>query len=109
MSWFYRNLRLFSRTRGRGTLEGGAMLMLIDTPDPRYRPEEPEPEREPWRLRHPRARVALPLAGSVLCFTVAYLVPPFVTFLLTIAAMMLFFDGALALLPTEDGLWSNRQ
>jgi hypothetical protein len=43
------------------------------------------------------------------CFTVAYLVPPFVTFLLTIAAMMLFFDGALALLPTGDGLWSNRQ
>jgi hypothetical protein len=55
------------------------MLMLIDTPDPRYRPE-PEPEREPWRRRHPRARVALPLG-----------------------------DGALAMLPTGDGLWSNRQ
>jgi hypothetical protein len=84
------------------------MLMLIDTPDPRYRPE-PEPEREPWRRRHPRARVALPLAGCAVCFGVAYLVPPFITFVLTIVAMMLFFDGALALLPTGDGLWSNRQ
>jgi positive regulator of sigma E activity len=53
--------------------------------------------------------VFLPLAGCVVCFTVAYLVPPFVTFVLTIVAMMLFFDGALALLPTGDGLWSNRQ
>jgi hypothetical protein len=84
------------------------MLMLIDTPDPRYRPE-PEPEKEPWRRRHPRMRVLLPVCASVLCFAVAYVVPPFVTFLLTIVAMMLFFDGALALLPTEDGLWSNRQ
>jgi hypothetical protein len=98
----------FSAERDRSTLRCSAMLMLIDTPDPRYRPE-PEPEKEPWRRRHPRARVALPLAGCVLCFTIAYLVPPFVTFLLTIAAMMLFFDGALALLPTGDGLWSNRQ
>jgi hypothetical protein len=88
------------------------MLMLIDTPDPRYRPEpepEPEREREPWRLRHPRARVGLPLAGCAVCFAVAYVVPPFVTFLLTVTAIMLFFDGALAMLPTGDGLWSNRQ
>jgi hypothetical protein len=84
------------------------MLMLIDTPDPRYRPE-PEPEKEPWRRRHPRMRVCLPMAGSVACFAVAYHVPPAVTFVLTIVAMMLFFDGALALLPTGDGLWSNRQ
>jgi hypothetical protein len=86
-------------------------LMLIDTPDPRYRrePEPDEPERVPWRRRHPRARLVLPWVGCVLCFLVAYLVPPFVTFLLTIAALMCFFDGALALLPTGDGLWSNRQ
>jgi hypothetical protein len=84
------------------------MLMLIDTPDPRYRPE-PEPDKEPWRRRHPRARVFLPLGASVACFVIAYLVPPFVTFVLTIVAMMLFFDGALALLPTGDGLWSIRQ
>jgi hypothetical protein len=84
------------------------MLMLIDTPDPRYRPD-PEPEKEPWRRRHPRARIALPLVGCVVCFVLAYLVPPFVTFVLTIVAMMLFFDGALAMLPTGDGLWSNRQ
>jgi hypothetical protein len=84
------------------------MLMLIDTPDPRYRPE-PEPEKEPWRRRHPLMRVLLPIAASVACFGIAYLVPPLVTFVLTIVAMMLFFDGALALLPTGDGLWSNRQ
>jgi hypothetical protein len=85
------------------------MLMLIDTPDPRYRPEQPEPDREPWRQRHPRARVWMPLAGCAACFGAAYLVPPFVTFVLTVAALMLFFDGALALMPTGDGLWSNRQ
>ena len=84
------------------------MLMLIDTPDPRYRPED-EPEEEPWRRRHPLMRVCLPMAASAACFGVAYVVPPFVTFVLTIVAMMLFFDGALALLPTGDGLWSNRQ
>jgi hypothetical protein len=85
-------------------------LMLIDTPDPRYRREpDPEPEREPWGRRHPRARVVLPWVGCLLCFVVAYLVPPFVTFVLTVTGLMLFFDGALALLPTGDGLWSNRQ
>jgi hypothetical protein len=84
------------------------MLMLIDTPDPRYRPDD-EPEKEPGRRRHPRARVFLPIAASVACFALAYLVPPFVTFVLTIVAMMLFFDGALAMLPSGDGLWSNRQ
>jgi hypothetical protein len=84
------------------------MLMLIDTPDPRYRPD-PEPEKEPWRRRHPRARICLPWSGMVLCLVVAYLVPPLVTFVLTMAAMILFFDGALALLPSGDGLWSNRQ
>jgi len=86
------------------------MLMLIDTPDPRYRREpESEPDREPWRRRHPRARLLLPWIACVMCFVVAYMVPPFVTFLLTTAGLMFFFDGALALLPTGDGLWSNRQ
>ena len=83
-------------------------LMLIDNPDPRYRPE-PEPEREPWRRRHPRARVVLPFACCAVCFGAAYLVGPFQTFVLTVAALMFFFDGALALLPTGDGLWSHRQ
>ena len=84
--------------------------MLLDTPDPRYRPEpEPEPEREPWRRRHPRARLILPWVACIACFAAAYHVPPFVTFVLTVAALMLFFDGALALLPTGDGLWNNRQ
>jgi hypothetical protein len=83
-------------------------LMLIDNPDTRYRPE-PEPEREPWRRRHPRARVVLPFACCAGCFVAAYLVGPFLTFVLTVAALMFFFDGALALLPTGDGLWSHRQ
>ena len=82
-------------------------LMLIDTPDPRYRGEpDPEPERERWR---PNLRVWAPILASVVCFGVAYLVPPFVTFLLTVAGLLLFFDGVLALVPSGDGLWSNRQ
>jgi hypothetical protein len=85
-------------------------LMLVDTPDPRYRRDpEPEPDREPWHRRHPRARVLIPWIGCVLCFSVAYFVPPLATWLLTVAALMCFFDGALALLPTGDGIWSNRQ
>jgi len=84
------------------------MLMLIDTPDPRYR-GEPEPEPEPGRGRHPNMRVWAPIGGSVVCFIVAYLVPPLVTFVLTIVALLLFFDGVLALLPSGDGLWSHHQ
>jgi hypothetical protein len=84
------------------------MLMLIDTPDPRYG-REPE-RRAPWSQRHPRARVWLPIAACVACVLAAYVVgPPLWTFVLTVAAMMFFFDGALALMPTGDGLWSNRQ
>ncbi len=81
-------------------------LMLIDTPDPRYR-HEPEPDRTPsWR---PNMRVWTPIAASVACFLVAYLVPPLVTFLLTIVGLVLFFDGVLSLLPAGDGLHSHRQ
>jgi hypothetical protein len=83
-------------------------VMLVDTPDPRYRPE-PEPEREPWRRRHPRARVVLPFACCAVCFLFAYLAGPLLMFVLTVAALMFFFDGALALMPSGDGLWSHRQ
>jgi hypothetical protein len=82
-------------------------LMLVDTPDPRYRrePEEPEPEPERW---HPNLRLWAPIAGSIVCFVSAYLVPPLVTFILTIAGLMLFFDGVFSLFP-DDGLRSHRQ
>ena len=81
-------------------------LMLIDTPDPRYRREpEPEPEGGGWR---PNMRLWMPIGGSILCFASAYLVPPLVTFILTIAGLMLFFDGVFSLFP-DDGLRSHRQ
>ena len=85
------------------------MLMLIDTPDPRYRPPEPDPDREPWHVRHRAIRIALPIVASIGCFIASSYVSPFMTFVLTIVALTLFFDGALALLPRGDGLWSNRQ
>jgi hypothetical protein len=82
-------------------------LMLIDTPDPRYGGEpEAEPERERW---HPNLRVWIPVGSSIACFAVAGLLPPFLTFVLTVAGLLLFFDGVLALVPSGDGLWSNRQ
>jgi hypothetical protein len=80
-------------------------VMLVDTPDPRYRREpEPEPERR-WR---PNMRLWLPIAGAIVCFGAGYLVPPLVTFVLTIAGLMLFFDGIFSLFP-DDGLRSHRQ
>jgi hypothetical protein len=85
------------------------MLMLIDTPDPRYRPSEPDPEREPWHVRHRAIRVTAPILASIGCFVASSYVSPFMTFVLTVVALTLFFDGALALLPRGDGLWSNRQ
>jgi hypothetical protein len=84
-------------------------LMLIDTPDSRYRGEpdgEPEPPRRArW---HPNLRFWLPIVASVVCFIVAFVVPPFVMFVLTIAAVMFFCDGILSLVPM-DGLRSHRQ
>jgi len=85
------------------------MLMLIDTPDSRYRPPEPDPEREPWHVRHRAIRVTLPMLASIAAFVATSFVSPFMTFVLTIVALTLFFDGALALLPRGDGLWSNHQ
>ena len=85
------------------------MLMLIDTPDPRYR-SEPDQPREPWSRRHPTARVRLPAILAVLCMVAAYIVtPPLLIFGLSMLSMTLFFDAILALLPTGDGLWSHRQ
>jgi hypothetical protein len=82
-------------------------LMLIDTPDPRYR-GEPEPEPERRRSWRPNYRLWLPILGSLICFAFAYVVPPLVMFLLTIAGVMLFFDGVLSLVPM-DGLRNHRQ
>ena len=86
------------------------MLMLIDTPDPRYR-SEPDQPREPWSRRHPTARVRLPfIARGDLHASAAYVVnSPLLIFGLSMVSMMLFFDAILALLPTGDGLWSHRQ
>jgi hypothetical protein len=84
------------------------LLMLLDTPDPRYQ-REPEPEPEPGRRWNANLRIWLPLGGSAACFAVAYLVPPFVTFVLTVAGLMLFFDGVLALVPSGDGLNKHQQ
>jgi hypothetical protein len=84
------------------------MLMLIDTPDPRYR-RDPDPEPEPDRGRNPRLRVCAPIVASIVAFAGAYVAPPFVTFLLTVVGLLLFFDGVLAMLPTGDGLWNHRQ
>ena len=85
------------------------MLMLIDTPDPRYR-SEPDRPREPWSHRHPTARVRLPFILAVICMVAAYVVnSALLIFGLSMVSMMLFFDAILALLPTGDGLWSHRQ
>jgi hypothetical protein len=82
-------------------------LMLIDTPDPRYRGEpDPEPDHEGWR---PNLRVWIPIGASIVSFGVAALLSPFLMFVMTIVGLLLFFDGVLALVPSGDGLWSNRQ
>jgi hypothetical protein len=82
------------------------MLGLIDTPDPRYRPE-PEPERRP--RRPPHMRLWLTLGGCIACFLLAGLMPPLVAYVLAIAGMALFFDGATSLLPSGDGLSKYKQ
>jgi hypothetical protein len=84
------------------------MLMLIDTPDPRYRPDEPEPE--PGRRRwNPRLRVLLPLVGAILCIAIAYLVPPLVAYVLMVVGLVLFFDAATSLYPSGGGMTDHRQ
>jgi hypothetical protein len=83
------------------------MLMLIDTPDPRYRREPPD---EPGRQWNPNLRVWIPLILAVLCLGVAYFVPPLPSYLLMVAGLVLFFDGATSLFPsTNDGLKDHQQ
>ena len=84
------------------------MLMLIDTPDPRYRPDgEDEPGRERrWR---PNPRVWTPFVGCVVCLVLAGMVAPLPSFVLAMVALGLFMDGATALLPPGDGLRKYRQ
>ncbi|MEA2323089.1 MAG: hypothetical protein QOD81_2939 [Solirubrobacteraceae bacterium] len=81
------------------------MLGLIDTPDPRYRRDEPEPGPG-WQ---PNLRLWLPVGGSVVCFTLGEFTPPLVTYVLMIAGMVMFLDGVLSLLPSGDGLRQHRQ
>jgi hypothetical protein len=81
------------------------LLMLIDTPDPRYRPGEEPARRERWR---PNPRVWLPCLGAVLCIVVAGWVPPLAAYVLTIVGLALFFDGASSAWP-KDGLTHHPQ
>ena len=64
--------------------------MLIDTPDPRYRPD---PGADPpWR------RANLPawlwLGGAVACFVLAHFVAPVLAYLLQVAAFCLMLAAA---------------
>jgi len=65
-------------------------LMLIDTPDDRYRGGRPE---RSWR------RVLRLLAGAVACFLAGALLLPWIGFLLDIAAVVLVL---LALCALDD-------
>jgi hypothetical protein len=76
------------------------LLMLIDTPDPRYRPGDEPVRRDGWR---PNPRVWLPCLGAVLCILVAGWVPPLAAYVLIIVGLCLFFDGASSAWP-KDGL-----
>jgi hypothetical protein len=82
------------------------MLMLIDTPDPRYRPDQPDPGRR-W---NPNLRVLIPLVAAAVCLGVAYLVPPLVSYILMVAGLILFFDAGTSLFPSSsDGLRDHHQ
>ena len=63
------------------------MLMLIDTPDPRYRPD-PAPD-DPWR-RRPTLRVWLWVLGAAAAIVLAHFIPVgMIGFWLDIAAFWL--------------------
>jgi hypothetical protein len=67
------------------------MLMLIDTPDPRYRPD-PAPD-EPWR--RPTLRVWLWLLAAVAAIVLAHFIPvAMIGFWLDIAAFWLLMGAA---------------
>jgi hypothetical protein len=68
------------------------MLMLIDTPDPRYRPD-PAPD-EPWG-RRPTLRVWLWLLAAAAAIVLAHFIPVAgVGFWLEIAAFWLLMGAA---------------
>jgi anti-sigma factor RsiW len=67
------------------------MLMLIDTPDPRYRPD-PSPH-EPWR-RRPTLRVWLWLLATAAAIVLAHFIPVgMIGFWLDIAAFWLLMGA----------------
>jgi hypothetical protein len=65
------------------------MLMLIDTPDPRYGgAADPDEERE-RRWEPVSARIFLPAAGSLSCLIASGLTPPAVAYGLDAVALLL--------------------
>jgi hypothetical protein len=82
------------------------MLMLLNTPDPRYRPDGEPGRSRRWR---PNLRLWLPLIGAAVCLVVAGFVPPLPGYVLVMAAFGLFLDAATSLWPKGDGLTKYRQ
>jgi hypothetical protein len=70
------------------------MLMLIDTPDPRYRPDSGRDG--PGRPR-PGLWTALLLAGSGACLYLARSVPPLLQFLLLFGSFAAFLAAIFSL------------
>jgi hypothetical protein len=96
----------------RSTLGTSAMLMLIDTHDPRYprRPDrEPEPDRRPRRRSPVPARVWLPLVLAVLCLVATSWVTPLAGYGLVLVSLCLFSRVGAVLMPSIDGLREHRQ
>ena len=55
-------------------------------------------------------RVAIPfVAGCICMFAGDWVSTPIVAYVLIMAGLGLVLDGLLALLPTNGGLWANRQ
>jgi hypothetical protein len=65
------------------------LLMLVDTPDPRYR-GDPDPDEERERRWEPiGARLLVPAAGSLSCFAIAPFGGPIASWALTAAGIAL--------------------
>jgi hypothetical protein len=98
----------------RSTLGISAMLMLIDTHDPRY-PRRPDREPEPDRPKRPRRRAAvplrlwLPLALAIACLVATSWVPPVAGYGLVLVSLCLFGRAGSVMLPPIDGLREHRQ
>jgi hypothetical protein len=79
------------------------MLMLIDTPDPRYG-GAPDPDEERERRWQPVSRrIFLPVAGSLSCVIVSGSTAPLVTYLLNVVAIALCLYAMRAAWPRRGG------